>query len=445
MRARPSILGMAGPLIVSFWMRAAATFVDTVFAALLGDAEVAAIGLTSPLEFLMIAVWVGVSTGLTSNLSRALGADHHAKVEQYLASARRLVFVIAPAFFLLGVGVALGAPHLPRLDAEVAEGFRVYGALLICGSAVTTFWSIIPDSLLKAHQDTRSTMWAGIWSNVVNLVLNALFVLGFGWGLAGIALSTVIGRLAGLAYAFVRAAAHERARRARPGDRETGAAHPYRAILDLAIPASMTFVLMATEMALINFLLSRAEHPREAIAAHSIYHRVVLFTFQPIIATSVAMLPYAAHRIGAGDWEGVRRGLLQARWANVAYSVLAVAPVLWLSAPWMARHLTESPLTYDYTRLSLYAVPVACLVSAPFLLCRPVFEAMQQGRPGLIMAIVRYVVLAGPLAFVGMALARDEGWPGLYGLIAGTLIAAAVASVAFQAWLANALGARARA
>ena len=58
----PSVLRMAAPLVVSFWMRSLFTFVDTVFAATLGDASVAAIGLSIPFEFLMIAVWVGLST-----------------------------------------------------------------------------------------------------------------------------------------------------------------------------------------------------------------------------------------------------------------------------------------------------------------------------------------------------------------------------------------------
>ncbi|NIL99693.1 MAG: hypothetical protein GTN89_01755, partial [Acidobacteria bacterium] len=83
--------------------------------------------------------------------------------------------------------------------------------VLIGGSAFTTFWSIIPDSLVKAHQDTRSTMWAGIWTNVINVGLNTLFLFVFGWGIFGIALSTVLGRIGGLVYSLARARVHERA------------------------------------------------------------------------------------------------------------------------------------------------------------------------------------------------------------------------------------------
>src|SRR4029079_13736701 len=90
----PSILRMAAPLVVSFWMRSLFTFVDTIYASTLGDASVAAIGLSLPFEFVMIAVWVGLSTGLTSRLSRAMGAHQDAMIDQYLRVAWRMVLAI---------------------------------------------------------------------------------------------------------------------------------------------------------------------------------------------------------------------------------------------------------------------------------------------------------------------------------------------------------------
>lgn len=435
---------MAGPLIVSFWMRAAVTFIDTAYAAREGDAAVAAVGLAVPFEFLMIALWVGLSTGLTSALSRAMGARQGRRIEQYLAATWRLVLSLAPLFMLLGGGIWLAARHV-GLEAETAGQFRIYGSVLVAGSALTTFWSIIPDSLVKAHQDTRSTMWAGIWTNVLNVVLNTLFVFGFGWGVFGIALSTVIGRIGGLAYALVRARHHERARLAdpRPWGTDPDPA-PYRAILGLAVPASLTFSLMALESAVVNGLLASMRNATEAIAAYSIYYRTAMFALQPMIATSVAMLPYAAHRIGAGDLDGVRRGLRQAGGAAVAYAVALVTPVLWFGAPWLAAMLTESELTASYTVFALRCVPLACLSGAPFLLSRPVFEAMNRGRPGLIMAVIRYVVLTGPLAWLGIVAARGAGLPALHGLIGGLLAAGALSSGLFAAWLARALRGEAR-
>jgi Na+-driven multidrug efflux pump len=426
---------MSSPLIVSFWMRAAVTFIDTVYASLIGDAAVAAIGLTVPLEFLMIAVWVGLSTGLTSGLARAMGERQEAKIDQLLAACWKLVGVVSPMFTLIGASAWFLAPQM-GLEPGVARALQMYATVLIGGSAFTTFWSIIPDSLVKAHQDTRSTMWAGIWTNMINLGLNTLFVFVFHWGIFGIALSTVLGRIGGLIYALARARRHERRRK--QSAESPGAdldPQPYRSILALAIPSSLTFAMIALETGLVNFLLSTMEHATQTIAAYSIYHRVTMFSMQPVIAISVAMLPYAARRVGAADFHGVRRGLRDAMVAAAAYAVAILAPVMLAISPWLAASLSESRITTLYATFALRLVPLASLTGSPFMLCRPVFEAMNRGKPGLLMAAFRYIVLAGPLAWGGMLAADRIGQRPLYGLIVGLLAASSIASAAFYVWL----------
>jgi putative MATE family efflux protein len=426
---------MTAPLVVSFWMRAAFTFVDTAYAATIGDPAVAAIGLAVPFEFVMIAVWVGLSTGLTSCLSTAMGERDQGKIRQYLTAARRLVLAVAPAFLAIGLGIWILAPRM-ELTSEVSRAFQVYGTVLVAGSALSAFWSIIPDSLVKAHQDTRATMWAGIASNVANVSLNTLFTFVFGWGVFGIALSTVIGRFAGLAYALSVAARHERRRLEEWDDaREGSDPHPYRALLKLAVPSSISFALMSAETAIVNRILAVQPHATASIAAYSIYYRVMLFALNPCIALGVAMLPYAARRFGRGDFDDLRRGLRQAYLACTIYSVLLVGPAMLLAGPPLARWLGESPVTVEYASTLLKLVPLATLLGAPFVFVRPVFEGMQRGRPGLVMAVVRYGLLSGPLAWGLSAWAPHLGLAPIHGVVAGVLLATAIASSVFSAWL----------
>ncbi len=115
---------MSAPLVISFVMRAAFTFVDTAYAATIGDAAVAAIGLTVPFEFLMIAIWVGLSTGLTAALSRTMAAGEGRKIEQHLQVAWRLVSIVSPLFLALGAIIWFGAPQ-GSLSDEVYRNFRI--------------------------------------------------------------------------------------------------------------------------------------------------------------------------------------------------------------------------------------------------------------------------------------------------------------------------------
>jgi Na+-driven multidrug efflux pump len=430
---------MAAPLVVSFWMRAAFTLVDTVYAATVGDAAVAAIGLTVPFEYLMIALWVGLSTGLTSALSRAMGSHEGGKITQYLRASWVLVLWLSPLFALVGGAIWFAAPRI-GLASDVGWSFAVYGSVLIGGSAFTAFWSIIPDSLIKAHQDTRSTMWAGIWSNLINVTLNTVFVFVFGWGIFGIAFSTVLGRIGGLVYAVVRARHHEE-RRKSGGDYDLTRTdpRPYRTILSLAVPSSLTFVLMAGETGIVNALLATLDNPTESIAAYSIYFRVAMFMFNPVIAAAVASLPYMARRFGEGDLDGVRRGLREVGIAVTVYSLAVAGPIMLVASRWVAEALAEVELTARYAQFGLLLVPLTCLAGAPFLICRPVFEAMQRGKPGLLMGTLRYAVLTFPAGWLGIRIAQGMGQPGLYGLVIALHVVAAITSGLFFAWLHSAL------
>ena len=424
---------MTGPLVVSFWMRALFSFVDTYYASFLGDASVAAIGLSYPFEFVMIAVWVGLSTGLTSNFSRAMGAREETKLRQYLAASGRLVLLCTPAFALIGACCWIFSRRIAP-DADVAREFAIFGTTLIAGSAFTMFWSVIPDSVVKAHGDTRATMWAGIWSNVLNVVFNTIFTFVFHWGIFGIAFSTVLGRFGGLVYALRKAAAHEKARALRGEPVVPGHdAHPYRAIFALAVPSAISYVLMAGESGIVNALLGAGEHGKEALAAYAVYYRVFSFVVMPAIAASVAMLPFAARRFGTRDLAGIRSGLREAHAAGVVYVAL-VAPLLYFAAEPLARQVTASPTSLAFLVPALRFAPAGALIAMPFFLCRPVFEGLGLGRPGLVLSILRYVVLAAPAAWWGVHFAAGRGISPVFGVALGVSVASVVSSAAMLLW-----------
>jgi Na+-driven multidrug efflux pump len=439
---QPSVLRMAAPIVVSFWMRSAFTFVDTAYAATLGDAAVAAVGLTIPFEFLMIACWVGMSTGLTSHLSQAMGARQGARIEQLLGVTRRIVWALVPVFVVIGLGAWVLAPRM-GLEPDVEHQFAVYCLVLIGGSAFSFFWSIIPDSIVKAHHDTRTTMWAGIWSNMINVTLNTVFTFVFHWGVFGIAFSTVLGRFGGLAYALRKAARHEAAREARGLDTDPRLdPAPFRALMHLAVPAALTYGLMALEASVVNRLLATRPDATASIAAYGIYYRVMQFSFMPIVAAAVAVLPFVARLSGAGDYAAIRRGLRQTMLVGALYCVALVTPGLLLGGGAIAHWLAEAQVTEHLTRVALWLVPLAVLTAIPFQLCRPAFEGLQRGRPGLVMAMVRYLGLTVPCGLAGMVAARRLGTQPLFGLLAGLIVASAVSSAVFLVWMNRAIGAQ---
>jgi len=436
MSRNAEILRLAAPLVVSFWLRSAFAWADAAFAATLpqGDAALAAIGLTMPFEFLLIACWVGTSNGLTARLSAAMGAGEGERIAQLQRAMRSVVLSLCAAFLGLAALLWYQADWFSK-DPAVAEALRVYGSVLMAGSALTSFWSVVPDSLVKAHHDTRSTMWAGLLSSVLNLVLNAFFVFVLHWGIFGIALSTVLGRLAGFLYARARANHHERVRIARGADNAPGVFdRPVRAILSIAVPAGMTFVLMSLELLVVNALLERQSDGTSALAAFSIFDRCVRFLSMPIIACGVATLPLAARLYARRDRSGILHELSVVRRASLVYALVLLTPLsLWLG-PLVADALADSEAAREGARAGMLWVPFAVLLSTPMLVQRSAMEGMQRPRPGMACAALRSFVFVLPLTLLALYLAPRFGYGAIHGAYAGTTAGTALGSLVMSLW-----------
>jgi Na+-driven multidrug efflux pump len=437
-RGRAGVLRLAGPLVISFWFRSLFQWVDTAYASRLegvGDASIAAIGLAMPFDFLMIACWVGASNGLTARLSAAMGAGQGARIEELKAATVRIVLGLSVVFSLLAVGLWLfGAGLAP--DELTARQFRTYASVLVGGSAFTAFWAILPDSVVKAHQDTRSTMWAGLISTGLNVALNTLFVFGFGWGIFGIAFATVLGRLGGLAFALRVAARHERARRERGLDLDPSCfGRPVRAILLLALPAGASFLLLAGEGLAINAMLAARPNGQELLAAWSVFDRAVRFLSMPIIATGVALLPLCAGLWGARQLERIRHELRTALVAGAVFALAFVLPACWLLGPWLASALLEAGSARADAELALRFTPLAVLAMGSLFQMRSAFEGMQRARPGLLASLARSLFLVVPLVALGLRAAPALGFAPVAGACAGYVAGGALAAGGLALWI----------
>ncbi len=426
-----SLAVLAWPLIVSFTLRSGFAWVDRIYAANLEDVDAAqaAIGLTMPFEFLLIACWVGASNGLTSKLSAAMGAGRWGEIEQLKAASRRLVLGLAVLFVGIAAAIWYAEPYQSAGEA-VARNFKIYAVVVLGGTALTGFWSILPDSIVKAHQDTKTMMWAGLASSILNVLLNTLFVFVFHWGIFGIALSTALGRLGGLGYAVLRANAHEAERLAsNVGRSMERVAAPLRSLLRIAIPSGLAYVLLAVEGLAVNAVLERAPNPEPALAAWSIFDSALRFLAMPVIATGVAMLMLAARLHGQGRMGALRAELGKGLRLLLIYCAVFVAPVSLLGGPWLAGALLEEPQAQAFGALGMRFLSPAVLAVGVVFLMRSIFDALDRASLGLALSAVRSIGLMVPAILLGGALAPSLGFSPMAGYYSGLLVGAALGAL----------------
>lgn len=447
----PGVLRLAAPLIFSFWLRSAFTLVDRFFAGSLesdehgslADASQAAIGLATPIEFLMIACWVGTSNGLTKRLSEAMGSGASGKVEQLRAASHRITLVLMAIFLALAALIWFAPTVLaPADEPQVVRQFQLYASVLVGGWALTMFWSVLPDSIVKAHQDTKTTMWAGLISSFSNVAFTALFLFVFGWGILGIALGSVIGRFGGLAYAMHRAAWHERRRLARPDQVDPARfASALKVILAIAIPSGLTYVLMGLEGLAVNEILSSCENARDTLAAWSVFDALGRFFLMPPIAIGVALLPLVSRWRGAGvSAQALQREIRLALVVAAVYAVVAVGPLSYLAIDLVVPYLVDEPSSREWAAQGLLWLPAAVLVNGLAIAVRPLFDAYDRSKTGLFLSAVRSLAVTIPLFLLGGWAAEELGHAPIVGYFAAAVVGGVIGAV-LTGWLLVRVGA----
>ncbi len=138
------------------------------------------------------------TAGLTAQAHGAGNAD-----EVRAAVVRALIVAGAIAFVTLAAQTLIVAVvfDLVEASADVESSARTYVLTRIWGAPAALSIYVILGWFLGL-QNTRATLYVQLWMNGLNIVLDVLFVVGFGWGVFGVALATVIAEFAGLALAL---------------------------------------------------------------------------------------------------------------------------------------------------------------------------------------------------------------------------------------------------
>lgn len=214
------ILRLALPSVVTNITVPLLGLVDTAVVGHMGASEhIAAVAIGTTIFSMTYWLFGFLRMGTTGLVSQAHGAGDEAAIREGLLQGLSIGFLISALLLLLQTPLLHFALWLMQPEAEVArlasDYFRVciWGAPAMLSTYVLTGWFI-------GMQDTRTPMRMAILQNVLNIFFTLVFVYGFGLGVRGVALGTVVGLYAGAAFGGHRARREDRGRRESVGERE---------------------------------------------------------------------------------------------------------------------------------------------------------------------------------------------------------------------------------
>ncbi len=403
---------IALPASVGMFFNTMYNFVDTYYAGRLSTDAIAALALSFPVFFVVIAIGSGLSQGATALMANALGKGD--RDDARLIFAQSMLSTVALGV-VLSIGGLLASPWLFRQLG--AEGAYLSVALnymnVIMASGVFFLLPMALNATLVAQGDTRvyrNFLIAGFFGNCV---LNPLLMRGWLWlpplGVAGIALATVLIQMGGTVWLLRHVVSTDLCREM-PRALFRPNSEALRRIMGQSVPAALNMLTVAAGVFVITWFVKF--FGKEAIAASGIATRIEQVVLMPVIGLNYAVLSIVGQNHGAGLAHRVR----EAWTTNLKYGaglMVAGGVLVWLLRAPAMRLFTSDPSVIGHG--TDYLLTSAFTLAAYPILFVTVFMMQGVKRPTYGLWIGLYRQVAAPaVVFNTLAFTLGMGTWGIW-------------------------------
>ena len=321
-----ALMRLAGPVVLANVFQTLYQLTDTFWVGRLGAVAVAAVSFSFPVIFLFIAVAGGMTIAGTILVAQAEGAGDSRRVDYVAGQTYALVILLSVV--LAGVGVWLAEPLLRLMgaEAEVLGPASEYLRLSYLGLPFV-FGYFVFQALLRGVGDVKTPLYIVGATVLLNLVLDPLFILGWGpipaLGVAGAAAATIGTQgLAAVVGAWLLFSGR-RPIRARLADLKPDLEVAMR-IVRLGVPASIDQAMRALGLTVLVALVGG--FGSDAVAAYGVGTRLFSFILIPALGLGIATSTVVGQNIGAGQRLRARQSTSVAAW--IAFGTMTAAGAL---------------------------------------------------------------------------------------------------------------------
>lgn len=297
---------LAIPAGTGFFFNTMFNVVDTWYGGQLSTSALAAMSLSFPVFFLILAVGGGISTGATTLIGNALGRKNQEEVGLYMSQS--LSFTLIHALFLTITGLAT-APYIFILMGARGEYLAYALSYMNVIFAGSTFFllNFVMNAILTSHGNTVPYRNFLIGGFILNLILDPWFMYGGAGlpalGLAGIALATVLIHCLGVLYLFSQIVKTGSMPPLRLSDLRPRW-HFFRELFRQGFPSTLNMMTVSLGIFIITWFVGR--FGEEAVAAYGIATRIEQIALLPVMGLNIATLALTAQNFGAERIDRIR-------------------------------------------------------------------------------------------------------------------------------------------
>lgn len=302
------ILRFAMPLLIGNLFQQFYNMADSIIVGnFVSTDALAAVGACGSINFLFFSLCLGLSMGVGIMVSQYFGAGEEKMVRKTIGNS---MYVLITSAICTQIITMIFSPQILRLLAtpENIIGDSVCYMRTTCTGIVAIALYNGVAGILRSLGDSKTPLYFLVLSCVINVALDMLFVLQFGWGVFGVGFATVIAETISaiviLIYAYRKVQYFHLSKEERKPD---------KVIIKSSFQLGVPIVLQNSMIALSCMVLQSVVNSfgNTVMAAYTIIGRIEQIIQQPYGSLSMALTTFTGQNMGAGKQERVKQGYRQ--------------------------------------------------------------------------------------------------------------------------------------
>ncbi len=301
------ILQFATPMLLGNVFQQLYNIVDSIIIGnFIGKEALAAVGASFPIIFVLISLVIGFGTGATIIIAQYFGAKQLEKVKRTIDTL--YIFLFFASIILTILGITFSGPlfKLIQLPEDVFPYARLYLNIYLSG-LIFFFGFNGTAAILRGLGDSKTPLYFLAISTITNIILDLLFVIVFDWGIAGVAIATVISQGGAFISAIIYLnRTHQIVKLAISKlvfDREI-----FKQSVRIGLPSGLQQTFVSIGLIAIVWIVNL--FGTNVIAAYSIAMRIDSLALMAAMNFAAALSTFVGQNLGANKPERVRAGLM---------------------------------------------------------------------------------------------------------------------------------------
>ncbi len=391
-----------------------------------GDNALAAVGASGPMINLLLVLFVGISTGANVMVAQYFGAKRRSELSDTVGTV--ITLTLLASIIIMIVGPLLVPPFLRMVDTpvEIFDMTSTYLTIYFLGIAGMAYYNIIA-GVLRGMGDSVMPLLFLMAACLTNIVLDLLFVAKFGWGVAGVAIATIIAQFLSASLCLFRLFQMKDTL-----DINLHTLKPHlllaKELLILGLPSGLSQAIFSMSAIVVQSLTN--SFGALVVAVNTVVMRVDGFAMMPNFTFGTATTTFTGQNIGAGRLDRVEKGTKDGLKLGLSVSVVLVALILFFGR-YLMEMFTSTPDVIDTGMHMMRILSIGYIAMAVTQILSGVMRGAGDTMTPMWISLITTIVIRVPIAY-GLAALMHSADVLFISLLISWVMGAVLTSIAFR-------------